>query len=118
MHTPTRWKSHVFLLAFSLVTLFPVLWVVKMALRPEQTFATGLNPLPTEVSFQNFVDLFSEPFLFLTQQRNSVIVSAATTLIGVFLACTSGLRLQPLSLPRPAPRACWPSWSPRCSPAP
>lgn len=88
MHTPTRWKSHVFLLAFSLVTLFPVLWVVKMALRPEQTFATGLNPLPTEVSFQNFIDLFSEP-LFLTQLRNSVIVSAATTLIGVFLACTA-----------------------------
>ncbi|MCA9525803.1 MAG: sugar ABC transporter permease [Myxococcales bacterium] len=83
-----RWKTHLFLVVFTTVTLFPVLWVLKMALRPEQTFATGLNPLPTTISFQNFTDLMSEP-LFLTQLMNSVVVAAATTAVGVFLACTA-----------------------------
>ncbi len=83
-----RFLLHVFLAAFSLATLFPVLWVLKMAFRPEQTFATSLNPLPTEFSLQNFQDLFAQPD-FMRQIWNSVAVSGVTTLMGVFLACTA-----------------------------
>ncbi len=85
---PVRWGTHFFLATFTVATLFPVLWVVKMAFRPEQTFATGLNPLPTELSLQNFRDLFAAPH-FWQQMMNSVVVAAVTTAAGVFLACTA-----------------------------
>lgn len=79
---------HAFLVAFTGATLFPVLWVVKMALRPSQQFATSLNPLPTEWSLENFADVVGHP-LFLRQLGNSVVVAGATTLLGVLLACTA-----------------------------
>ncbi len=85
---PIRWGTHVFLASVVVVTLFPVLWVVKMALRPDQTFATGLNPLPTTFSLDNFRDLLAAPN-FWRQLGNSVLVSAVTTVAGVFLACTA-----------------------------
>lgn len=76
------------LLLLSCLTLAPVLWVIKMALRDDQSFATDLSPLPTEWSLQNFRDLFSDP-LFGQQLFNSAVVSACTTVVGVFFACTA-----------------------------
>ncbi|MCB9525517.1 MAG: sugar ABC transporter permease [Myxococcales bacterium] len=85
---PVRWATHALLIVFTVGTLFPVLWVIKMALRPSQDFATGLNPLPTEFSLQNFADIVGDP-LFGRQLLNSTVVSGVTTLVGVFLACTA-----------------------------
>ncbi len=79
---------HLFLGAFVMLTLFPVLWVVKMALRPSQEFATSLNPLPTELDLGNFADVVGDP-LFGRHLLNSFVVSGATTLVGVLLACTA-----------------------------
>jgi arabinogalactan oligomer/maltooligosaccharide transport system permease protein len=79
---------HLFLIPFCLATLFPALWVVKMAFRAEQAFATDLNPLPVEFSLQNFETLMSDP-LFGRQLLNSLLVATLTTLLGVFLACTA-----------------------------
>ncbi len=79
---------HLVLAPFTALTLFPVLWVLKMALRPEQSFATSLNPLPTTFSLQNFEDLVTAPF-FGRQLLNSVLVAGSTTVLGVFLACTA-----------------------------
>ena len=52
--------THAALICVVVATLFPVMWVIKMAFRPEQTFATGLNPFPTTFSLQNFTDLFKK----------------------------------------------------------
>jgi arabinogalactan oligomer/maltooligosaccharide transport system permease protein len=85
---PIRWGTQIFLLVFTFATLFPVLWVIKMALRPSQDFATDLNPLPTEVSLANFADIMGDA-LFVQQLTNSVVVALSTTIVGVFLACTA-----------------------------
>lgn len=102
MSAPPRPKPRIFthlcLATFTMATLFPVLWVIKMAFRPEQTFATSLNPLPTELSLQNFRDLVTEP-AFLTQLMNSVVVAGATTIIGVFLACTAAYAFSRFQFP-------------------
>ena len=79
---------HLFLVPFTALTLFPVLWVLKMALRPEQTFSTSLNPWPDHVSFVQFETLFRDP-IFWRQLANSLIVASVTTVLGVFLACTA-----------------------------
>ena len=92
-----RWYHQVLaqmvLVLVSIVTIYPVLWVIKMALKRGQGFAMTLNPLPTEFCLQNFADVVGHTdatgtWLFGHQLFNSVVISAATTVMGVFLACT------------------------------
>ncbi|QDG50261.1 sugar ABC transporter permease [Persicimonas caeni] len=92
-------KTQVFLTNAALivavfVTLYPVLWVVKMALTPSQAFSMSVNPIPTEFSLANFEDLlFAQDmegnWLFLHQFINSIAVSVATTILGVGFATTA-----------------------------
>jgi len=58
VRTPSLWKRlalHAGLLAITFATLYPVLWVIKMALTPSQAFSLTANPLPPwPPSFANF----------------------------------------------------------------
>ena len=86
---------HVLLVVFSLLTLLPVLWVIKIALSGEQGFAgSDLSPIPTTVSGANFEEVVSTKdaagtWLFGYQLLNSVLVSVLTTLFGISVACTA-----------------------------
>lgn len=89
---------------FTFLALYPVLWVIKMALTPSQAFSLSLSPIPEEVSSANFIDLFTARdmaghFLFAHQLFNSLVVSVATTLIGVGLATTSAFALSRFRFP-------------------
>jgi len=88
----------VFLVSVCLLTIYPVLWVFKMAFTPIQGFDMSVNPIPLHPSLENFRSvLFDRPFfMWLT---NSVIVSGATTLLGVFLASTSAYALSRFRFP-------------------
>ena len=92
------WSVHIVLISIVLVTLFPVLAVVKMAFRPEQTFDTSLVPWPEQFSLDNFTAIFDAPF-FWTQLANSVIVSVATTLAGIFFSCTAAYAFSQYKFP-------------------
>ena len=93
---------HFFVGGVALITIYPVLWVFTIAFSGGQSLAIAdlpadpdtfdyiraMFPWPENFSISNFVELFTDqPFhiwLF-----NSIVVSVATTVIGVFLACTS-----------------------------
>jgi len=92
------------LTAFTFLTLYPVLWVIKMALTPSQAFSLSANPLPTQFYLGNFTDLLlardmAGHWLFAHQLFNSVVVSLATTLIGVTLATTAAYAFSRFSFP-------------------
>ncbi len=89
---------HLLLLPLCFMIVTPALWVLKMALRPSQSFDLSLNPFPTVLSAQNFTDIINEP-LFFTQIFNSLWVSALTTLIGVFFSCTAAYALSRYRFP-------------------
>ncbi len=87
--------THVFLVVFTLIVLYPVLWVVSMALTDTQGFSMSLVPIPTEPSLANFEHVMSTTTpdgrsLFGIQLLNSLIVAAVTTVVGILLACTAG----------------------------
>ncbi|MBI5527589.1 MAG: sugar ABC transporter permease [Deltaproteobacteria bacterium] len=76
-------------------TLYPVLWVVKMALTPAQGFSLSASPIPAELSVQNFRDVVSTAdaagaWLFGRQFANSVVIALLTTVLGLTLAATAG----------------------------
>jgi arabinogalactan oligomer/maltooligosaccharide transport system permease protein len=93
---------HLLLCGAVLVTIYPILWVVTIAfsgrqslaladLPPDPTTADRLRaivPWPTRWSLSNFESVFSDQ-PFLRWILNSAAISLATTVLGVFLACTA-----------------------------
>jgi arabinogalactan oligomer/maltooligosaccharide transport system permease protein len=96
--------THAALTALTVATIFPVLWVVKMALTPSSTFSMSVNPFPTEVSLENFSAVVGThdatgSWLFGRQLFNSLLVSGITAAMGVTLACTAGYALSRWNFP-------------------
>lgn len=93
---------HVFLITFTLLAIYPVLWVISVAFSGTQSLAfadvppdpdfldrlRAIAPWPGQWSLANFRDVLTEQ-PFLRWILNSAIVALATTVVGVFLACTA-----------------------------
>lgn len=98
-----RVTTHALLMVTCVVVLYPVLWVLKMALTPGQAFSLDPNPLPTVISFQNFWDVVSHTegnsWLFGRQLFNSIVVAAVTSVIGIGLSCTAAYAMSRFSFP-------------------
>ena len=75
---------------FSLFAIYPILQVIAISLRPgDRLLSKSLAIIPPDATLDTYIRLFTkEPFL--RWMANSMIVSAAVTLIGVGLAATAG----------------------------
>jgi arabinogalactan oligomer/maltooligosaccharide transport system permease protein len=86
-----RALTHLALCAAAIVTLYPLAWVLKMALTPSQGFAASASPWPAHPTLDNFRDVVSTHdlagrWLFGRQLANSLIVAVAVTIVGLALA--------------------------------
>jgi len=96
--------AHVALILVCVGTLYPVLLVVKTALSTTPSLGISGSPIPTELSLQSFRDVVSTTdmsgrWLFGRQLFNSLVVSLATTVLGVALACTAGYAFSRFTFP-------------------
>ena len=94
----------IILFSISLAVLYPVLWVIKIALTPSQAFSMDPWPFPSAVSFENFESVIgttnsSGVWLFGRQLFNSLIVSVLTAAVGVVLSCTAGYAMSRFAFP-------------------
>ena len=81
---------HAVLLVFVAISIYPVLNVVSISLRPGNRLrSTDLAIIPADWTLASYVQLFTEQ-PFLTWLGNSLVVSALVTLTGVALASTAG----------------------------
>ena len=94
---------HLGLIAFTLLAIYPILWVFTIAfsggqnlffvnLPADPSFLDRLryiHPWPETFSIKNFVDVMTEQ-PFARWMLNGAVVAGATTVLGVFLACTAG----------------------------
>jgi len=96
-----RWKTllgnlglHLFLVAFTMLALTPVLYVLKLAFSGSRASFSTLSFLPAEVTLDNFVQVLTRmdrgEWIFGHHLLNSLVISAATTVLGITLACTAG----------------------------
>ncbi len=86
--------THMALVTVSVIVLYPVMWVIKMALTPNDLASLSASPIPEVVTLDNFKAVIGHTdregyWLFGGQLANSVIVSLATTVVGIFLSVTS-----------------------------
>jgi len=101
-HSSHVW-IHVLLIAFTLLATYPILWVVTVAFSGTQSLSfadvpadpsffdrlRAIAPWPSDGwSLKNFEDVLTQQ-PFLRWVLNSAIVAFATTIVGVFLACTA-----------------------------
>ena len=91
------WKVaalHASLVVLSLLTIYPVLWVIKMALSASSSLSTSVSLVPDAITFDHFRDVLGTTtskgqWLFGRQFLNSLVVSVATTLVGLTLAVSA-----------------------------
>ena len=84
--------------------LYPVLLVLKKAFEPGRQFALSASPVPEEVTLEHFRGLLGEEgpggeLAFLQHAASSIVVALATTVVGIFLACTAAYALSRFRFP-------------------
>jgi len=88
------WTTHYLLISvYVLFALFPLFWLVKVALTPNDLlYSEGVRLWPSRTSLEHFVFVLSHsefPLFF----RNSLIVSGATSAVSTLLASAAGYAL-------------------------
>ncbi|HSB21217.1 MAG TPA: sugar ABC transporter permease [Anaeromyxobacteraceae bacterium] len=103
---------HAFLAAVVLFAIYPVLWVVTIALSGQQNLAIAdlpanpgaldrlraIVPWPARWSLANFVSVMSDQ-PFARWMLNSALIAIATTLVGVLLSCTAAYAFSRFKFP-------------------
>ncbi|MET9673647.1 carbohydrate ABC transporter permease [Streptomyces sp. NPDC006482] len=87
---------HVTLIVASVIAVFPVLWVLLTSLKPAK-FATTTDFFK-ETTLENYTNLLRDT-PFLTWFANSLLVAALTTVVGVFIAATTGYAVSRFRFP-------------------
>lgn len=96
--------GNLLLVAVSLVVLYPVLWVLKIALSGSEALQVGALPLPGRFSLDLFRDVIlardaQGNMLFWRQLFNSAVVALASTVIGLSLASSAAYAFSRFSFP-------------------
>jgi arabinogalactan oligomer/maltooligosaccharide transport system permease protein len=96
--------GNLLLVAVCLVVLYPVLWVLKIALSGSEALQVGALPLPGSFSLDLFRDVIMARdaqgnMLFWRQLFNSAVVALASTAIGLSLASSAAYAFSRFSFP-------------------
>ena len=100
---PPHFPLHLFLIVFTALAIYPILWVFTIAFSGGQSLAIAdlpadpsfidrlraIMPWPEQFSWANFTSVMTDQ-PFARWLLNSTVVAAATTVVGVFLATTAG----------------------------
>ncbi|WP_443073537.1 sugar ABC transporter permease [Streptomyces sp. NBC_01429] len=87
---------HATLVVASVIAVFPVLWVLLTSLKPA-SYATTTDFFK-ETTFENYTNLLRDT-PFLTWFGNSLVIAGLTTLLGVFVAATTGYAVSRFGFP-------------------
>lgn len=92
------WATHGALALASAAVLYPVLWVVQMAVSPGQGMRGGALPVPTAFTWAHVAQVVGTrtadgDWLFGRQLLNSLVVASATAAVGLVLAATAAWAL-------------------------
>jgi arabinogalactan oligomer / maltooligosaccharide transport system permease protein len=84
---------HFFLIAFTIATLAPIMWVLKLAFSGSRNGLSNLSFIPEDPTLDNFIAVISHTeggvWVFGHHLWNSVVISVSTTILGIVLATTA-----------------------------
>lgn len=80
---------HLSLIIASIITTYPLLRIFSVSIRPgDRIFSTDLSLIPEGANFLSYIKLFKETY-FIKWIFNSLIITFATSFIGVTIASTA-----------------------------
>jgi arabinogalactan oligomer/maltooligosaccharide transport system permease protein len=86
------------LIIVTIFTIYPVLWVLKVAFGGKSLLSTNLSLIPENINLDNFRTVFfDKPFMIWL--RNSIIVSFVTVISSLFLATTAAYAFSRFKFP-------------------
>lgn len=88
------WLPHLLMVPVTILTLYPALYVIKLALAGMAGVTASAWPWPEQFSLDAFRSVIGHSdaqggWLFGRQLFNSIVVSSATTVLGISLACAA-----------------------------
>lgn len=87
------------LLAFSVVMIFPFVWMLSTSLKTNQTvFDIPPKLIPNPVSFKKYIDIWSEIPL-LSGFKNSLMIVISVSLVGTFTSSLAAFAFSKLTFP-------------------
>ncbi|GGS48684.1 ABC transporter permease [Planobispora rosea] len=89
---------HGTLILASLISIFPVVWLILTSLKPRDGWLSTELKLFDDSSLENYTRVLTET-QFPSWLLNSVIIAGLTTIIGVFLASTTGYAISRFRFP-------------------
>ncbi|MEN3539224.1 ABC transporter permease subunit [Microbispora sp. ZYX-F-249] len=89
---------HLTLIAASIVSVFPVAWLVLTSLKPRTVIETASVAPIDHPTLANYTQVLGET-RFLTWAANAVIVSLITAVLGVLLSATTGYAVSRFRFP-------------------
>ncbi|WP_433256422.1 sugar ABC transporter permease [Streptosporangium sp. CA-135522] len=89
---------HGTLIVASVIALFPIVWLVLTSLKPRDGWLSTELKFFDDSSLDNYVRVLTET-QFPNWLLNSVIIAGLTTIIGVFLASTTGYAISRFRFP-------------------
>ncbi|UKY49776.1 sugar ABC transporter permease [Streptomyces inhibens] len=93
---PASIGLHATLAAAAVIAVFPPLWLLVTSFKPRtDAFSTGVV---THFTFANYTHVLADTE-FLTWFKNSVIIVGLTTVLGVFIAATTGYAVSRFRFP-------------------
>jgi arabinogalactan oligomer/maltooligosaccharide transport system permease protein len=95
--------TNLFLAVFTLLTLTPLFYVLKLAFSGDRKGLATLSLLPSSPTLDNFVTVVTRSergeWVFGHHLLNSIVISAATTVLGIVLACTAAYAFSRFKFP-------------------
>lgn len=76
-------------LIFSVIALYPLIWVFMQSFKTEQEFLTSIWAIPEAFQFKNFESAWFHGY-FSTYYKNSVLVSFFSIILGLFVTSMAG----------------------------
>ncbi|MFH0777066.1 MAG: ABC transporter permease subunit [Candidatus Eisenbacteria bacterium] len=85
-----RLLAHIVIVLITLATIYPIVQIVGISLRPaDRLYTTSLRIVPEDATGRAYYSVLFEKD-FLVWLRNSSLVAGIVTIVGVFLAATAG----------------------------
>ncbi|BAB05585.1 carbohydrate ABC transporter permease [Halalkalibacterium halodurans] len=99
MNTIKKILSYTFLMIGGLIMAVPFLWMLSTSLKtPGAIFAMPPEFIPREITFENYIRVFTEADLLLGF-RNTMIIIIPTTAIGIFTSSLAAFAFAKLNFP-------------------
>jgi raffinose/stachyose/melibiose transport system permease protein len=95
----TRALTHVVLVGFGLLYMYPFLWILASSFKaPDEFFRSGLSLIPERLSLDNYFYAW-DVGQFNTYFINTIVVTIATTLLVILLSSMAGYVLSKQTFP-------------------